>query len=65
MTGKADHLRVRGKGNREYLLAQLIRLVERFIESGNIQVHPPLFNQDDLRRRIVITLNMSKVVQHI
>ena len=28
-------------------------------------MHPPLFNQDDLRRRIVITLNMSKVVQHM
>lgn len=60
-----DQMRPTWKGNREYLLAQLIRLVERFIESGNIQVHPPLFNQDDLRRRIVITLNMSKVVQHM
>ncbi len=60
-----DQMKPTWKGNREYLLAQLIRLVERFIESGNIQVHPPLFNQDDLRRRIVITLNMSKVVQHM
>lgn len=60
-----DQMKPSWKGNREYLLAQLIRLVERFIESGNIQVHPPLFNQDDLRRRIVITLNMSKVVQHM
>jgi len=60
-----DQMRPSWKGNREYLLAQLIRLVERFIESDNVQVHPPLFNQDDLRRRIVITLNMSKVVQHL
>jgi len=60
-----DQMKPTWKGSREYLLAQLIRLVERFIESGNIQVHPPLFNQDDLRRRIVITLNMSKVVQHM
>ncbi|MGH7381396.1 MAG: BPTD_3080 family restriction endonuclease [Candidatus Methylomirabilales bacterium] len=60
-----DQMRPTWKGNREYLLAQLIRLVERFIDSGNVQVHPPLFNQDDLRRRIVITLNMSKVVQHM
>jgi type III restriction enzyme len=60
-----DQMRPTWKGSREYLLAQLIRLVERFIESGNIQVQPPLFNQDDLRRRIVITLNMSKVVQHM
>jgi type III restriction enzyme len=60
-----DQMRPTWKGNREHLLAQLVRLVERFIESGKIQVHPPLFNDDDLRRRIVITLNMSKVVQHI
>ena len=60
-----DQMKPTWKGNREYLLAQLIRLVERFVESGNIQVHPPLFNQYDLRRRIVVTLNMSKIVQHM
>lgn len=60
-----DQMKPSWKGNREYLLAQLIRLVERFVESDNIQIRPPLFNQDDLRRRIVITLNMSKIVQHI
>lgn len=53
------------KGNPDYLLAQVIRLVEQFVASDKIQINPPLFNQDDLRRRIVITLNMSKVVQHI
>jgi len=26
---------------------------------------PALFNRDDLRRRLIITLNMTKVVQHI
>lgn len=60
-----DQMKPTWKGNREYLLAQLIRIVERFIESANVQVRPPLFDQDDLRRRIVITLNMSKVVQHL
>jgi type III restriction enzyme len=33
--------------------------------SDRIVIEPPLFNQDDVRRRIVITLNMNKVVQHI
>jgi type III restriction enzyme len=60
-----DQMKPTWKGNREYLLAQLIRLVERFIESDNIRIDPPLFNQDDLRRRIVITLNMGKIVQHM
>jgi len=53
------------KGNREYLLAQLVRLVERYIDTGRVIVDPPLFNEDDRRRRIVITLNMTKIVQHI
>jgi len=53
------------KGSREYLLAQLVRLVERYIERGRVVVDPPLFNEDDKRRRIVITLNMTKIVQHI
>lgn len=52
-------------GSREYLLAQLVRLVERYIDTGRVVVDPPLFNEDDKRRRIVITLNMTKIVQHI
>ncbi|MEE8625536.1 MAG: hypothetical protein V3T19_09365, partial [Acidiferrobacterales bacterium] len=60
-----DQMRPGWKGNKAYLLAQLIRLVEQFISSGKIEINPPLFNQDDLRRRILITLNMSKAVQHI
>lgn len=53
------------KGKKELLLAQVVPLVERFIGSDRIVISPPLFNQDDLRRRIVLTLNMTKVVQHI
>jgi type III restriction enzyme len=60
-----DQMRTTWKGSQEYLLAQLIRLVERFIESDRVRVDPDLFNNDDLRRRIVITLNMAKVVEHI
>ncbi|HMD99892.1 MAG TPA: DEAD/DEAH box helicase family protein [Terriglobia bacterium] len=53
------------KGTKENLLAQVIGLVERFITSQRIVISPPLFNNDELRRRIVITLNMNRVVQHI
>ena len=53
------------KGNREYLLGKLIRLVEKFINSDLILINPPLFNLDEMRRRILITLNLRKVVQHI
>jgi type III restriction enzyme len=60
-----DQMAPKWKGSREYLLAQLVRLVEHYIDSGRVVVDPPLFNEDDKRRRIVITLNMTKVVQHL
>ncbi|HAT14440.1 MAG TPA: type III restriction endonuclease subunit R [Microcoleaceae bacterium UBA11344] len=60
-----DQMKPGWKGNREYLLAKLIRLVEEFIHSDFIQINPPLFSVDAIRRRILITLNMSKIVQHI
>ncbi|MGO9865985.1 MAG: BPTD_3080 family restriction endonuclease [Terriglobales bacterium] len=60
-----DQMAPKWKGSREYLLAQLVRIVEQYIASGRVIVDPPLFNEDDKRRRIVITLNMTKVVQHL
>ncbi|MGD0043505.1 MAG: hypothetical protein ABSE84_24385, partial [Isosphaeraceae bacterium] len=53
------------KGGKEALLAQLVRLVEQFIRSDKITFIPALFGRDELKRRLIITLNMTKVVQHI
>jgi len=60
-----DQMKPSWKGNREFLLAQLIGLVEQFLRSNCIRVSPPLFFQDELRRRIILTLNMTKIVQHV
>jgi len=60
-----DQIQKNWKGSKEVLLAQLIRLVEQFISTGKIQITPSLFHQDDFKRRIIITLNMNKVVQHV
>jgi len=60
-----DQMKPSWPGNKEILLAQLIRLVDAFLSSGKIQIIPPLFNQADLKRRILLMLNMNKVVQHI
>ena len=60
-----DQMRPAWKGRREILLAQLVHIVEWFILAGSIVVEPRLFYQDDLLRRLIITLNMSRVVQHI
>lgn len=51
--------------NKDVLLAQVIRLVEIVLRSDRIEIAPPLFNQDELRRRIMMTLNMNRIVQHI
>jgi len=60
-----DQMRENWSGDRMFLLAQLVRLVEQFMRSGRIRVTPDLFGTDDLKQRLVITLNMTKVVQHI
>jgi type III restriction enzyme len=60
-----DQMRHTWQGSREVLLAQLVKIVEDFIRSDKIAISPPLFYQDELRRRLIITLNMSRVVQHV
>ena len=60
-----DQMQKSWKGGKDVLLAQLVRLVEQFIRSDHISITPALFYQDDLKRRLLITLNMTKVVQHI
>lgn len=60
-----DQMKSDWQGNRELLLAQLVRLVEEFIRGDHITIQPALFHQDELSRRLVITMNMSRVVQHI
>ena len=52
-------------GSRESLIAQLVKLVELFVLSDRLLITPPLFYQDDTARRLIITLNMTKVVQHV
>lgn len=60
-----DQMSPSWKGNKGFLLAQIIRIVEKFIKSDRIVINPPLFNQEEMRRRLIITLNMNKVVQHL
>ena len=60
-----DQIQTNWQGSREFLIGQLVRLVEEFIRSEKIKVVPALFHQDDLRRRLLITLNMTRVVQHL
>lgn len=60
-----EQMRPSWRGNRENLLAQVIQLVEKFVESPRLQIAPPLFYQDALKRRVMLTLNMQRIVQHV
>jgi len=60
-----EQMKTTWKGSREYLLAQVIRLVEKYTESDKLRINPPLYNQDDLLRRIIITLHMGTVGEHL
>ena len=60
-----DQMQEDWQGGKSILLAQLVRLIEQIIRSDFIMITPALFNRDDLRRRLIITLNMTKLVQHL
>jgi len=53
------------KGSKEIFLAQVVRIVEQFIDSDKIRIKNDLFHQDDTKLKILIILNMNKIVQHI
>jgi len=59
-----DDLSGRFKGNREYLVVQLIRLIEEFLASHKLVI-PSLFHQEPLRKRILLALNIDLIVQHL
>ena len=59
-----EKLQEQFKGQREYLLFQLVRLVETFLASNRIDI-PSLFHQDPLRRRILLSLHMDAIVEHL
>ena len=60
-----DQLKPGWPGSREALLGQLVRIVERFLDSGRIAIEPRVFAEEPLRRRILLTLSMPTIVQHL
>ena len=53
------------KGSTDFLLGQLIQLVESFIHSDRLKITPELFTQSELHRRVLLALSMSRIVQHV
>ncbi|KKO19607.1 MAG: hypothetical protein BROFUL_01681 [Candidatus Brocadia fulgida] len=53
------------KGSKETFLIQLIGIIEQFIYSDRIRIKNPLFNENEVKKRILSMLNLNKVIQHI
>lgn len=51
-------------GRPEYLLVQLVRCIEDFIQSDKLIVKGPV-GQDSLRRRILLGQSIDRIVQHL
>ena len=60
-----DDLRPDWRGNRTLLIAQLALLTERFLRSDRVVIEPASFAADSLKRRVLLTLNMTRIVQHV
>ena len=53
------------QGTKFALLGQVIQLTQKYVESGAIQIDPPLYGTDPVRRRIIYMMNMNRIVQHL
>ena len=58
-----DQMKPGWPDNREVLCARLVTLTQDFLASDRIVIKG-LWNQDPLRRRILIGMNMTRIVQH-
>jgi type III restriction enzyme len=60
-----DQMAPTWSGSREALIAQLVPLIETFLALDRLAISPSLFNEDQRRRRILLTLNMNRIVRHL
>ena len=60
-----DQMRPDWRGGRVLLLAQLVRVIEVYLRTDAIRLMPESPKSDDSKRRLIIMLNLPKVVQHI
>ena len=60
-----DEMQTKGRGGKPDLLGQLVRLIEQFMQWDGLTITPALFSRDGLRRRLILALNMTKLVRYI
>lgn len=59
-----EELQGQFRGREEYLAMQLVRLVEQFVRSDRLVI-PSEWHSEPLRRRILLTLQVDLIVQHL
>ena len=59
-----DQMQPSWSGSKEYLIAQLIRIVEAFLDSDKLVIQSESY-REDLKKRLLILLNLNKIVQHL
>ncbi len=59
-----DQMQPSWPGSKEYLIAQLIRIVEKFLNSDKLVIQSESY-REDLKKRLLILLNLNKIVQHL
>ena len=52
-------------GTKLSLLGQVVKLTEDFISCGRIRIVPDTFRENDKRRKIILALNMERIITHI
>lgn len=55
----------KNQGTKFALLGQVIKLTQQYIESDAIQIDPPLYGLDPVKKRIIYMMNMNRIVQHL
>ncbi|MBT4326854.1 MAG: DEAD/DEAH box helicase family protein, partial [Candidatus Nitrosopelagicus sp.] len=58
-----DNMLPNWKGNKEFLLMQVVKITEKFIKSNKINVID--VQDNDLRTKMTILFNMQKVISHV
>jgi len=59
-----DQVKPTWTGKREQLLIQIVKIVEDFIDSNKLVIKGEVY-KEDLKKRLLILLNMNKIVQHL
>jgi type III restriction enzyme len=53
------------QGIKEHLFGQLVGIVSQFIDRNKIVIKNDLFRNEDLRKRVLILLNMNKIIHYV